>query len=110
MPCDEAIDGVRHAPPEHAVADERAVAPGETPAREPLGLRQRHEQRWRCDVVERQDCEAFADVEADGDTRRPAAEASTRVVQEDRALERRHRALSNPSSVARTSAPIVPST
>jgi hypothetical protein len=48
-------------------------------------------------------------IEADDDTRRPAAEASAGVVEEDRTA-RSHSALSNPSSVARTRGPIVSST
>jgi hypothetical protein len=48
-------------------------------------------------------------IKTDDDTRRPAAEASAGVVEEDRTAQR-HRALSNPSSVARTRGPIVSST
>ena len=106
---DEAVQRVGYATAHDAVADERAVPSGETPARDALVLRERREQ-GRCGVVvERQDRKAPGAVEADDDTRRPAAEASARVVQEDRPLEAQ-RALSNPSSVARTSGPIVSST
>jgi hypothetical protein len=107
--CDESVEGVGHAPADHAVSDERAVAAREAPAGEALGLWERGEQRRRCGVVERQDRQAPAGIEAGDDTRRPAAEASARVVQEDRALDAQ-RALSNPSRVARTSGPIVSST
>jgi hypothetical protein len=107
--CDESVEGVGHAPADHAVSDERAVAAREAPAGEALGLWERGEQRRRCGVVERQDRQAPAGIEADDDTRRPAAEASAGVVQEDGALDAQ-RALSNPSRVARTSGPIVSST
>jgi hypothetical protein len=78
----------------------------EAPAGDALALRQLSDERSGIGVVERKHGEPLAPVEADGDTRRPAAEPSARVVQENRALER-HRALSNASSVARTSGPIV---
>ena len=103
---DEAVERVGDASTEDAVSEERAVTARQAPARKPLVLWKGREQNRRRGVVERKDREALAEVEADDDTRRPAAEASARVVQEDGSLEG-HRALSNPSSVARTSCPIV---
>jgi len=81
----------------------------EAPAGEALGLGQVHDERNGCGVLEGKHGESLASVEADDDTRRPAAEPSAGVVEEDRPRER-HFALSNPSSVARTSGPIVSST
>jgi hypothetical protein len=81
----------------------------ESPAREALGLGQVPDERNGCGVVEGKHGESLASVEADDDTRRPAAEPSAGVVEEYRPHER-HCALSNPSSVARTSGPIVSST
>ena len=81
----------------------------EAPAREALVLGEVPDERSGCGVVERKHAESLASVEADDGTRRPAAEPSAGVVEENRPLER-HLALSNPSSVARTSGPIVSST
>jgi hypothetical protein len=103
---DDAVDRVGYPAPDDCAADERAVAAHEAPARGTLVLGQRGEERPCLAVVERQDREALATVEADGDTRSPAAEASAGVVEKHGATEG-HRALSNPSSVARTSGPIV---
>ena len=106
MVSDGAVERVGDTPTKDAVSEERAVTARQAPARKPLVLRKGCEQHRRRGVAERNDREPLAEVEADDDTRRPAAEASARVVQEDRSLEG-HRALSNPSSVARTSCPIV---
>jgi hypothetical protein len=81
----------------------------EPPAREAHVLRQRCDERGGSGVVEWKDREPLATVEADDGTRRPAAEASARVVEQNRPPEG-HLTLSNPSSVARTSGPIVSST
>ena len=83
MPRDECVRRIGHAPADDAVAQERAVATREAPAREALGLWERLEQGARGDVVEREDRQPLAAIEADDDTRRPAAEASARVVQEN---------------------------
>jgi len=91
------------------VTPERAVAVRQAPAGEALVLGELRDKRRCRDVVERQDREPLPAVDADDDTRRPAAEASTCVVEQDRTGEA-HRALSNPSRVARTSEPIVSST
>ena len=106
MHRDERIQGIRYATLHDRAAEQRAVAAGEPPARVPLPLGKRREERRGVQVVQRQDREAPTAVEANGDTRRPAAEASACVVEQDRPLQA-HRALSNPSSVARTSGPIV---
>ena len=106
MVRDDVVERVGDMPAKDAVSEERAVTARQAPARKPLVLRKRCEQHRRSGVAERNDRELLAEVEADDDTRRPAAEASARVVQEDRSLEG-HRALSNPSRVARTSCPIV---
>jgi hypothetical protein len=106
---DQPIQGIGHASPDDAVAEGRAVALHEAPAVEALVFRQRREKVSRHEIVERDERKAVPSVEEDDDTRRPAAEASAGVVQEDWTAER-HRALSNPSSVARTSGPIVSST
>jgi hypothetical protein len=60
-------------------------------------------------IVEWEERQTVSAIEADDDTRRPAAEASAGVVQENRTAQR-HRALSKPSSAARTRGPIVSST
>ena len=74
-------DATTHA----CVADERSVSPHEAPAREAFGLGQPFEERLRRNVVEREDREALAAVDTRDDTRRESAEASGRVVEEDRA-------------------------
>jgi hypothetical protein len=109
MPGNQPVQGVGHAAPDDAVAEDRAVALHEAPAVEALVFRQRREKVSRHEIVERDERKAVSSVEEDDDTRRPAAEASAGVVQEDRAAQR-HRALSNPPSVARTRGPIVSST
>ena len=81
----------------------------EAPAGEALGLGQVRNERNGAGVVEGKHGESLASVEADDDTRRPAAEPSAGVVEEYGPRER-HCALSNPSSAARTSGPIVSST
>jgi hypothetical protein len=81
----------------------------EAPAREALGLRQVPDERTCGGIVEWKHGEPLASVEADDDTRRPATEPSAGVVEQNGPHDR-HRELSNPSSVARTSAPIVSST
>ena len=109
MVGDEAIEGVRYAAADDRVPEHRSIRLHEAPAVEPFVLGQRREEDVRRLVVERQDSKASSAVEPDDDTRREAAEASAGVVQED-GTTRAHRALSNPSSVARTSGPIVSST
>jgi hypothetical protein len=106
---DQPVQGIGHASPDDAVAEDRAVALHEAPAVEALVFRQGREEVSRHEIVERDERKTLPSIEADDDTRRPAAEASAGVVQEDRTAER-HRALSNPSSVARTRGPIVSST
>ena len=109
MVRDEPVQSVRHASADDGVAEHRAVALHEPPAVEALLLRERGEECVRHAIVERKHGQAPAAIEADDGTRRPAAEASAGVVQEDRATLA-HRTLSKPSSVARTSEPIVAST
>lgn len=109
MAGDEPVQRIGNASPEDAVAEDRAVAPHQAPAVEALVFRQGCEQVSRDVIVERDERQTASAVETDDDTRRPAAEASAGVVQEDRPAQR-HRALSKPSSVARTSGPIVAST
>lgn len=109
MAGDEPVQGVGHASPGDAVAEDRAVALHQAPAVQALVFRQGRE-KVPCDViVERDERQTVSAIETDDDTRRPAAEASAGVVQEDRPAQR-HCALSKPSSVARTSGPIVSST
>jgi hypothetical protein len=106
---DQPVEGIGHPSPDDAVTQDRAVAPHEAPAVEALVLRQVSEEVARNWIVERDERQTLRAVEADDDTRRPAAEPSAGVVQEDRPA-RRHHALSKPSSVARTSVPMVSST
>jgi hypothetical protein len=109
MAGDEPVQGVGHASPDDAVAEDRAVAIHQAPAGQALVFRQGRE-KVACDViVERDERQTVSAIETDDDTRRPAAEASAGVVQEDRPAQR-HRAPWKPSSVARTSGPIVSST
>lgn len=109
MPGDEPIQRVGQAATHDAVADGRPVALHEPPARVALVLWEGIEQSGRRRIVERQEREAPPAVDSDDDTRRPAAEASACVVEQHRSA-RSHLALSKPSSVARTSGPIVSST
>ena len=109
MPGDEPIQRVGQPAAHDAVADRRPVALHEPPARVALVLWEGSSKRLRRRIVERQEREAPPAVESDDDTRRPAAEASARVVEQHRSA-RSHLALSKPSSVARTSGPIVSST
>ena len=106
---DQPVEGIGRASPDDAVAEDRAVALHEAPAVEALVFRQRREKVSRHEIVERDERKTMTSIEADDDTRRPAAEASAGVVEEDRAAQR-YRPLSNPSSVARTRGPIVSST
>jgi hypothetical protein len=82
MTRDEAIRRVREAPADPAVAGQRAVAVHEAPARDALVVRERGEERTGSRVVERKHRESPA-VDPDGDPRRPAAEPSARVVEEN---------------------------
>jgi len=104
-----AIHRVGQSPADAEVRPKGAVAVHEAPADESLALGQVSDERGRGGVVERKHGEALASVEADDGTRRPAAEPSAGVVEENRPLDD-HCALSNPSSVARTSGPMVSST
>jgi len=106
---DQPVEGIGRASPDDAVAEDRAVALHEAPAVEALVFRQRREKVSRHEIVERDERKTMTSIKTDDDTRRPAAEASAGVVEEDRTAQR-HRALSNPSSVARTRGPIVSST
>jgi hypothetical protein len=106
---DQSVQGIGHASPDDAVAEDRAVAPHEAPAVEALVVRQGSEKVSRHEIVERDERQMVPAIEADDDTRRPAAEASAGVVQEDRTTRRNH-ALSKPSSVERTRGPMVSST
>jgi hypothetical protein len=106
---DELVQGIGHASSDDAVAQDRAVPLHEAPALEALAFRQGSEKVSRHEIVERDERQTAPAIEADDDTRRPAAEASAGVVQENGAAQG-HRALSKPSSVARTSGPIVSST
>ena len=106
---DQPVQGIGHVSPDDAVAEDRAVSSHEAPAVEALVFGQRREQVSRHEIVERDERKTMPSIEADDDTRRPAAEASAGVVQEDRTAQRQ-RAPSNPSSVDRTRGPIVSST
>jgi hypothetical protein len=106
---DQPVQGVGQASPDDAVADDGAVALHEAPAVEALAFRQRSKKVSRHEIVERDERQTVPAIEADDDTRRPAAEASASVVQEDGPERGRH-ALSKPSSVARTRGPMVSST
>lgn len=106
MAGEKPVQRIGHASSDDPVAEYRAVAPDESPAGVALVFRQRDEEVGCHVIVERDECETMPPIETDDDTRRPAAEASAGVVQEDRTTQR-HRALSKPSSVAQTSAPIV---
>lgn len=90
------------------VPDKGAIAAREMPAREALVLGERLEELRRLLVVHREQRELLSPVEEDDDPRRPAAEPSTGVVEEDRAAARLYGlvASSNPSSTARTRVPI----
>ena len=109
MAGDQPVEGIGHASPDDAVADDRAVALHEAPAVEALAFRQRSQKVSRHEIVEWDKRQTVAAIEADDDTRRPATEASAGVVQKDRPPQR-HRALSKPSSVVRTRGPMVSST
>jgi hypothetical protein len=109
VPGDRAIRRVGQSPADAEVRSKGPVAVHEPPARVTLALGQVSDERRCGGVVERKQGEALASVEADDGTRRPAAEPSAGVVEENRPLDR-HRELSNPSRVARTSGPMVSST
>ena len=109
MAGDELIQGVGEHATRDAVAHRRPVALHEPPTRVALVLGEGVEQTDRRRIVERQEREALPPVDSDDDTRRPPAEASASVV-EQHWPARSHLALSKPSSVARTSGPIVSST
>ena len=109
MPGDEPIQRLGQSATHDAVADGRPVALHESPACTALVLREILEKNRCRPIVEGQDRETLSVIDSDDDTRRPPAEASARVVQQHRSA-RSHRALSKPSSVARTSGPIVSST
>jgi hypothetical protein len=72
------------------VPDEPAVSKREAPALVARGLREWSEERARFLVVDREDGKLVVPIESDDDTRRPAAEASTRVVEQDRPAELAH--------------------
>ena len=108
MSRDEPVRRVGHTSADDAVAEERAVAPRQSPAREALGLGERLEQRCRGDIVEREDGEPLAAIEADDDTRRPAAEASARVVQENGSLDAHAMRYSEATSAVRYAAEGLP--
>jgi hypothetical protein len=91
------------------VADGCPVPLHDSPACAALVLREILEEHRCRRIVERQDRETLSVIDSDDDTRRPPAEASAGVVQQHRSA-RPHLALSKPSSVARTSEPIVSST
>jgi cytosine/adenosine deaminase-related metal-dependent hydrolase len=55
VPRHEPIESIRDAAADPCVADHPAVAPHEAPACEPLGFRQRLEERLRVGVAERED-------------------------------------------------------
>ena len=59
----------------------------EVPAREPLVLGERLEERRRLGAAHGQQCEISAPVESGDDPRRPAAEASVAVVEQDGAAQ-----------------------
>jgi hypothetical protein len=107
---DQPVQGIGHASPNDAVAEDRAVTLHEAPAVEALAFRQGCEKIFRHEIVERDERQTVPAIEADDDTRRPAAEASAGVVQEDRPPQRHRAAPSKPSSVARTKGPMVSST
>ena len=95
-----------------AVPGERAIPPREAPGIEPLAVGEPGEQRRRRVVLQRQDGEVLSPVEPDDDQGGEPAEPAPGVVEEHGAAERVYEAApsSNPSSVARTRAPIVSST
>lgn len=68
--------------------DESPVAEQQTPTLVPLGIGQRGQKPISGVIVQRQERELLTPVEVDDDTRRPAAEASARVVQQHRAGQR----------------------
>jgi hypothetical protein len=109
MPGDEPIHRPWQSTAHDAVADGRPVALHQSPACAALVLRNLIEENRRRRIVEGQDRETLLVIDSDGDTRRPSAEASAGVVQQHWSA-RPHLALSKPSSVARTSGPIVSST
>jgi hypothetical protein len=81
---DQAVEHVGDASTDDPVPHERAVTPRQPPAREALLLAKRLEQRCRLGILQGQERKPLAAVEADDGTRREAAEASGRVVQEYR--------------------------
>ena len=70
--------------PPGAVAHQRAVRPHETPGRVPLFLCDLCEELLGGPVLEREEGKLTVAVEPGDDTRRPAAEASLVVVEEER--------------------------
>lgn len=100
--CPEELDATCPVP------RERTVIEREMPTREALVLGERLEEWRRLLVVHREQRELLSPVEHDDDPRRPAAEASARVVKEHRAATLLYGpvASSNPSSTARTRVPI----
>ena len=105
----ESIQRLWQSGTKNAVADGRPVALHESPACTALVLGEILEEHRCRRILERQDRETLSAIDSDDDTRRPPAEASAGVVQEHRSAWP-HLALPKPSSVARTSGPIVSST
>jgi hypothetical protein len=79
------VDRVGNAPAHAKVAQEGSVSPRKTPARHARVLGQSGEKRPGVGILEREEREPSADVEASDGTRREAAEPSGRVVEEHRA-------------------------
>ena len=88
MSRDESIDGIGRPASDPRVAADASVALHEPPGGEPLRFWQGREE-WLCRrIVERKNSQRLPAIDRDDDPRRPAAEASPRVVEQNRALER----------------------
>ena len=73
------------------MTDDPAIGHGESPALVALRLRDRGQELFGPVGVDRKERQLAVAIEADDDTRRPAAEASAAVVEQHRARERAHR-------------------